>query len=120
MEDGDDAGSHHPSRNSRIVELNSPPRSLAGNAGTNQGGQAEERPQVPPVPGDQVSKEPEGQETLKSHGDLFEHIVDSRKCKADIEVFNAFIGHPKKHDPSHIKPKETGWAMAKSVLSTKC
>ena len=42
----------------------------------------------------------------------FESIVDSRKHKANIEVFNAFIGHPKKRDPSHVKLKETGWDMA--------
>ena len=74
MEDGDDTNSHHPSRHSRIVKLHSPPRSLAGNDGTNQGGQAEERCQVPQISGDQVSKVPEGQETLKSCGDLFEGI----------------------------------------------
>ncbi len=90
--------------------------SLAGITGINQGGQAKERPQDPPVPGDKVSKGGEGQDALKSHNDPFECIVDSRKCKANIEVFNAFIGQPKKHDPSHIKLKETGWAMAKRVF----
>ena len=90
--------------------------SLAGITGINQGGQAKERPQDPPVPGDKVSKGGEGQDALKSHSDPFECIVDSRKCKANIEVFNAFIGQPQKHDPSHIKLKETGWAMAKRVF----
>ena len=96
--------------------MNSCPRSLADIAGINQGGQAKERPQVPPVPGDQVSKEPEGQETLKSHGDPFEGIADSKKRKANIEVVNVFIGYPKKCDPSHVKLKETGWGMAKRVF----
>ena len=36
--------SHHPSRHSRIEELDSPARSLAGITGINQGGQAEETP----------------------------------------------------------------------------
>ena len=54
MEDRDD-GSHCPSRHNWMEELDSSPRSLVGIAGINQGGQAEERPQDPPVPGDQVS-----------------------------------------------------------------
>ena len=116
IEDGDDTNSHHPSRHSRIVKLHSPPRSLAGNDGKNQGGQAEERSQVPQIPGDQVSKVPEGQETLKSHGDPFDGIADFRKHKANMEVYNAFIGHPKKHDPSHVKLKKTGRGMAKRVF----
>ena len=119
MEDGDDTNSHHPSRHSRIVKLHSPPRSLAGNDGTNQGGQAEERCQVPQISGDQVSKVPEGQETLQSHDDLFEGIADSRKHKANMEVYNAFIGHPKKHDPSHVKLRETGWAMAQMMFHSQ-
>ena len=108
MEDGDDTNSHHPSRHSRIVKLHSPPRCLAGNDRKNQGGQAEERSQVPQIPGDQVSKVPEGQETLKSHGDPFDGIADFRKHKANMKVHNAFIGYPKKHDPSHVKLKKTG------------
>ena len=35
IEEGGDTNSHHPSRHSRIVDLHSPPRSLAGNDGTN-------------------------------------------------------------------------------------
>ena len=42
--------------------------------------------------------------------------MDSRKHKAHTEVFNAFIGHLKKCDPSHVKLKETDWAMAKRVF----
>ena len=33
-----------------------------------------------------------------------------------MEVFTAFIGHPKKHDPAHVQLKVTGWAMAKRVF----
>ena len=51
-----------------------------------------------------------------SCSDPFQCIVYSRKCKANIEVFNAFIGQPKKCDPSHIKLKEIGWAMAKRLF----
>ena len=31
-----------------------------------------------------------------------------------MDVFTAFIGHPKKYDPAHVKV--TGWAMAKRVF----
>merc|ERR1712240_414842 len=41
---------------------------------------------------------------------------DFKNRKANMKVYNAFIGHPKKHDPSHVKLKETGWAMAKRVF----
>ena len=116
MEDEDDANSHHPSRQSRFVELNSPLKSQAGNDGTNQGGYTEQRPQAPPGPGDHGSKVPEGIETFKSHSKPFEGIVDSRKRKANTEVYNAFIGHSKKCDTSQVKLKETGWAMAKRVF----
>ena len=66
MEDDNDS-SHHPSRHNRIEELDSSPRSLAGISGISQGGQAEERPKDPSVPGDQVPKGPVGQEALKPH-----------------------------------------------------
>ena len=59
---------------------------------------------------------PEGIVTLKPHSDPFEGIVDSRKCKAYLEVYTAFIGNPKRRDPSHIKLLEAGWAMAKRVF----
>ena len=116
MEDGDDANSHHPSRQSRFVELKSPLKSQAGIGGTNQGGHTKERPQAPPGPGDQGSKVKESIETIKSHSNLFESIADSRKRKANTEVYNSFISHPKKRDPSHVKLMKTGWAMAKRVF----
>ena len=112
----DDVASHHPSRQNRFVELNSPPKSQAGNGGTNQGGHTEERPRAPPGPGDHGSKVPEGIETLKPCSDPFEGMADSRKHKANSEVYNAFIGHPKRRDPSHVKLLEAGWAIAKRVF----
>ena len=33
-----------------------------------------------------------------------------------MDVFAAFLGPPKKHDPANIKLKGTGWAMAQRVL----
>ena len=107
--DGNDDGrsSHHPSRHSRIVELNSPVRSMAGISGIGRGGQTEKRSRDPSVQRDTVPKGPEGKETLKPH-DPFENIADSRKCKANTEVFNAFVGHPEKRDPAHIKLNEPG------------
>ena len=108
MDVDDNIRSHHPSRQSKFRESDSPLKSQAGIVGTYQGGLTEDRPHTPPGPGDQGSKVPEGQETLKSRGDLFEGKVDSRNSKANMEVYNAFIGHPKKHDPSHVKFKETG------------
>ena len=42
--------------------------------------------------------------------------MDSRKHKANQEVYTAFIGHSRKHDPSHVKLQEAGRAMAKRVF----
>ena len=42
--------------------------------------------------------------------------MDSRKHKANQEVYTAFIGNPRKRDPSHVKLQEAGWAMAKRVF----
>ena len=112
----DDIASRHPSRQSRFKELDSLLRSQAGIVGTNQGGHTEERPLVPLGPGDHGSKVQEGIVTLKPHSDPFEGIADSRKRKANSEVYNAFIGHPKRRDPSHIKLLEAGWPMAKGVF----
>ena len=42
--------------------------------------------------------------------------MNPKKHKANMDLFNAFIGHPKKHDPSHVKLLEAGWAMAKRVF----
>ena len=52
--------------------------------------------------------------TKKTAGTLC--IKDSRKWDATDEVIEAFSGPPKKHDPSHIKLKETGWTMAQRVF----
>lgn len=106
MEGSDDGrGSHHPSRHSRIVELNSPARSMAGISGIGRGETTEKRSQVSLVPRDTVPKGPEDQETLKPN-DPFENNADSRKHKANTEVLNAFVGHPKKRDPTHFKLKD--------------
>ena len=59
---------------------------------------------------------PEGIATLKPHSDPFEGIVDSRKHKVYLEVYTAFIGHTRKHGPSHVKLQKAGWAMAKRVF----
>ena len=42
--------------------------------------------------------------------------MNPKKRKADMDVFHAFIGHPRKRDPSHVKLLEAGWAMAKRVF----
>ena len=110
MEVKDDNYSHHPTN-----QGGTPPRSQLGAAGTSQGDQSVRRPPGPPGPGDPVSKAPEGIATLKP-SDPFESILNSKKHKANSEMFNAFIDHPKKRDPSHIKLLEAGWAMAKRVF----
>ena len=112
----DDVASCHPSNQSRFNELDSPLRSQIDTVGTMQGGHFIKRPLVPPGLGDHGSKVPEGIATLKPSSDPFGSITDSRKRKANLEVYNAFIGHPKKRDPSHVKLLEAGWAMAKRVF----
>ena len=102
LEVEDDNYSHHPSN-----QGGTPPRSQLGAAGTSQGDQSVRRPPGPPGPGDPVSKAPEGIATLKP-SDPFESILNPKKHKANMDMFNAFIGHPKKHDPSHIKLMEAG------------
>ena len=117
MDEDDDIASCHPSRQSRFKELDSPLRSQASIVGTIQGGHTEKRPPGPPGPkGDHASMVPEGIATLKPRSDPFEGIVDSRKRKAYSEVYTAFIGNPRKRDPSHVKLLEAGWAMAKRVF----
>ena len=108
---------HHPSRQSRFKELHTPFRSQASIVGTIQGGHTKKRPPRPlGQKGDHGSMVQEGIVTLKPRSDPFEGIVDSRKCKAYSEVYTAFIGHPKRRDPSHVKLLEAGWAMAKRVF----
>ena len=64
----DDARSHRSSRQDRREEQDSPPRSQAGASGVTQGGHAEERPQGPPVPRDQVPRSPEDQTLYSGSG----------------------------------------------------
>ena len=45
-----------------------------------------------------------------------ESIRNPKKCKAPSEVLAAFSGPPKKRDPTHVKLRETGWAMAQRVF----
>ena len=52
----------------------------------------------------------------QSGANPIESIRDTRKCKACCDVFAAFAGPPKKHDPAHIKLRETGWAKAQRVF----
>ena len=111
MDVGDDNYSCHPSRHNRREESYFPPISPTSSGRAVQGDQAEKGSLVLWTPGDQVSRKSEGQRTLKSQGDPFESIGDSRKRKANLEVYNTFIGHPKKCDPSYVKLKETGWAI---------
>ena len=47
---------------------------------------------------------------------LIDGITDKRKRKAYSEVFNTFTGHPSKHDPAHVKLRESGWAIAQRVF----
>ena len=110
MEVEDDNLSHHP-----FNQGGSPPRSHFGAAGTSQGDQSVRRPPSPPGPGDPVSRAPEGIATLTPI-DPFACIMNPKKHKANTDVFNAFIGHPKRSDPSHVKLLEAGWAMAKRVF----
>ena len=113
----DDARRHCSSRQDRREEQDSPPRSQAGASGVTQGGHAEERPQGPPVPRDQVPRSPEDQTLYSGSGvNPIYAIIITRKHKAYSDVFNAFTGHPKKHDPAHVKLRETGWAMAQRVF----
>ena len=95
MDVDDDVASYHPSRQSRFEELNSPLRSQAGIVGIEQGGHTVKRPLGPPGPGDHGSRVQEGIVTLKPRSDPFEGIADSRKRKANSEVYNAFIRYPK-------------------------
>ena len=80
---------------------------MAGISGIGRGDHTEKRSQDPSVPRDTVPKGPEGQETLKPR-DPFESIADSRKCKANTEVLNAFVDHHKKCDHAHVKLNEVG------------
>ena len=58
MEDNDDGrGSHHPSRHSRIEELNSPARSMTGVSGIGRGDTTEKRFRFPSVPRDTVPRD---------------------------------------------------------------
>ena len=82
-----------------------------------QGDSAERRSQVslgPRVP------ETTGQKGRalysRSGANPIESIKDTRQCKACADVFAAFSGPPKKHDPSHVKLKKTGWAIAQRVF----
>ena len=93
MDVDDDVRSHHPSRKSRFRELDSPLKSQAVIVVTYQGGHTEERPSAPPGPGDHGSKVPEGIAKLKPCSNPIEVIADSREHKANLEVYNAFIGH---------------------------
>ena len=43
-------------------------------------------------------------------------MKNPRKRKAASEVFSAFLGPPKKRDPSHVKLREMGWAMTQRVF----
>ena len=45
-----------------------------------------------------------------------EAIRNSKKHKASSQAFAAFSGPPKKHDPTHVKLREMGWAMAQRVF----
>ena len=116
-EEDDDARSHRSSRQDQREEQDSPPRSQAGASGVAQGGHAEDRPQGPPLPRDQVPRSPKDQ-TLYSRSGVnpIYAIINTRKHKVCSDVFNAFTGHPKKHDPAHVKLRETGWAMAQRVF----
>ena len=45
-----------------------------------------------------------------------ESIRNSRKHKACAEVLAEFLCLTKKRDPTHVKLRETGWAMAQRVF----
>ena len=45
-----------------------------------------------------------------------ETIRNPKKRKASALVFATFSGPPKKCEPTHVKLRETGWAMAQRVF----
>ena len=45
-----------------------------------------------------------------------EAIRNPKKHKASSQAFAAFSGPAKKHDPTHVKLREMGWAMAQRVF----
>ena len=111
MEDGEaNDGSHH-SRQEEVIEPS--PMSPAGKSRTGSGDQEEKRSHNPKTSGDHGSTKSDGSRTLMSQNDPFVGIKDAKKHKANLEVFTAFIGHPKKHDLAHVQLRETDRAMAK-------
>ena len=110
LEIEDDNNSHPPSN-----QGDTPPRDQLGAAGTSQGVRSVRRPPGPPGPQDSVPRAPEGIVTLKPIN-LFTSIQNPKMCKANMEMFHAFIGHPKGSDPSHIQLLEAGFAMAQRVF----
>ena len=90
-----------------------PPVSPAGSSRTGHRDQEEKSSQDHRTSGDYGSTKSDGLRTLKSQHDPFEGIKDAKKCKANLDVFNVFIGHHKRPDPAHVQLGETGWAMAK-------
>ena len=92
------------------------PLSPAGSRRTGCGDQEEKRSQDPRTSGDQGSSKSEGSKTLKFQHDLFESVKDTKKPKVNLEVFKAFIGHPRWHDLAHVQLGDPRWAMAKRVF----
>ena len=103
-------GPHH-SRQEEVIEP--PPKSYAGTSRTGNGDQEEKRSQHPKTSDDHGSTKSDGSRALFSQNDPFVGIIDAKKHKAGLEVFIAFIDHPKKHYPAYAQLVETGWAMAK-------
>ena len=111
MEDGGaNDGSHH-SRQEEVIEP--PPTSPAGKSRTGSQDQEEKRSYNPKTSGDHGSTKSDRSRTIKSQDNPFQGIKEAKMCKANLELFYAFIGHLKRHDPAHVQLGETGWAMAK-------
>ena len=75
--------------------------------------------QHPLTLGGHASTNSEGSRTITPQDDPFVSEKDAKKHKAGMDVFSAFIGHPKKHDPAYVQLKATGWTMAKRVFHPK-
>ena len=90
---------------------------MASPSSFSQGDHAERSFQAPPGPRVPETTGQEGRRLYSQSGaNLKESIKNIRKHNASADVFAAFSGPPKKHDPSHVKLKKTGWAIAQRVF----
>ena len=96
-----------------MEDLNTPPVSTTVNHRTGYGDQEKQRFQDPRNTGDKGSIKSDGSKTLTSPHDPFEGMKHSKKHKVNLEVYNAFIGYPKRHDPFHVQLGSKAWLWPK-------